>query len=62
MGGEEVARRLALMKSEVKLIASSGYADSPVMSECRRYGFSSVLKKPYKVEEMAEVLQVVLQK
>lgn len=62
MGGEEVARRLARMNPAVKVIASSGYSDSPVMADCSRFGFSAILKKPYMVEEMSQVLQKILQR
>jgi PAS domain S-box-containing protein len=60
MGGEEVARHLALDAPEVKLIASSGYSDSRIMADRTSYGFLEVLKKPYNLEELAGVLQRVL--
>lgn len=60
MGGEEVARHLALRAPEVKLIASSGYSDSRILADRTSYGFLEVLKKPYKLEELAGVLGRVL--
>lgn len=60
MGGEEALGKLVQMNPEVKAIASSGYSDSPVMSDCLRYGFTAILQKPYKVEEVAKVLGRVL--
>lgn len=62
MGGEEVARRLARQSSTLRLIASSGYSDSPVMADCRAYGFVDVLRKPYLTEELAEVLHRIVQR
>lgn len=62
MGGEEAASRLAAIDPEVRIIASSGYADSPVLSDFRRFGFSGVLKKPYRLEEMRTVVGTLLQK
>jgi len=62
MGGEEVVRRLIQMNPQAKVIASSGYSDSPIMADCERFGFSAVLKKPYKVEQLAGVLQNILQR
>jgi len=62
MGGEEVVRRLTQMNPQAKDIASSGYSDSPIMADCERFGFSAVLKKPYKVEQLAGVLQNILQR
>lgn len=62
MGGREAARRLLQINPKVKTIASSGYSDSPVMANSTDYGFSAVLQKPYKVEEVADTLQHLLAK
>lgn len=61
MGGKEVARRLLQINPKVKAIASSGYSDSPVMANSTDFGFSAVLQKPYKVEEVADTLQHLLE-
>ena len=42
------------------MIVSSGYSDDPVMSKFREYGFDGVLVKPYKVADLAAVIQEVL--
>lgn len=60
MGGKEAVRQLRSIHPDVKVIASSGYSDDPVMSDYRRHGFSSVLAKPYTAEELAESLHACL--
>ncbi|WP_163340403.1 ATP-binding protein [Desulfopila sp. IMCC35008] len=60
MGGEEAVKKLLQINPKVQAIASSGYADSPIMSDCLQYGFAAILQKPYKVEEMASVLRQVI--
>jgi PAS domain S-box-containing protein len=56
MGGEEVAARLRQIDKSVILIVSSGYSDTPIMSEFRRHGFDDVLSKPWAPIQVAEVL------
>lgn len=61
MGGEETLHHLKAIDSGVKAIVSSGYSINPVMAEYERYGFGGVVSKPYKIEEMYEVLAQLLQ-
>jgi PAS domain S-box-containing protein len=56
MGGEEVAARLRQIDNSVVLIVSSGYSNTPIMSEFRRHGFDDVLSKPWTPIQVAEVL------
>ncbi|MBM3303400.1 MAG: response regulator, partial [Deltaproteobacteria bacterium] len=60
MGGKEAIRRLQEIDPKVKAIASSGYSNDPIMAEFARYGFSAVLAKPYKIEELCGILRMVL--
>ncbi len=60
MGGLEVIDHLRRINPEIKAIVSSGYADDPIMAEYKKYGFSGVVSKPYKIDELLEVLQHVL--
>jgi hypothetical protein len=39
------------------LIVSSGYSNTPVMSEFRKYGFADVLSKPWTPVELSQVLR-----
>jgi two-component system, cell cycle sensor histidine kinase and response regulator CckA len=60
MGGEEKLKELLALDPEVKAIVSSGYSDSSAISEYRSRGFSACLTKPYKVEELKDILNLLL--
>jgi len=60
MGGRETIKKLMEIDSEVKAIVCSGYSNDPVMANFREYGFSGFLVKPYKVEELNEILQRII--
>lgn len=60
MGGIETAARLRDIDPSAKLIASSGYADSSVMSDSRRYGFDETIPKPWTLPEMSRIIRKVL--
>jgi CheY-like chemotaxis protein len=60
MGGIETAEKLRELYPSLKLIVSSGYADAPVMSDFRRYGFDDVVRKPWSVAQVSEVFRRVL--
>jgi CheY-like chemotaxis protein len=57
MGGKEVAARIREVDDSVILIASSGYSNTPVMSEFRKYGFDDVLSKPWSPVHLSEMLR-----
>jgi len=56
MGGEETAQKLKEMDSSVNAIASSGYSDSPIMSDFKDHCFSAAIAKPYRIEDLKTVL------
>jgi CheY-like chemotaxis protein len=60
MGGREAIELLRLVDPHVTAIVSSGYSDDFVMSDYRKYGFNGVIAKPYRADEMSEVLAKVL--
>ena len=60
MGGIEAAAKLKECDPHVKLIVSSGYSDSPVMSDFRKYGFDDVVPKPWVIAGVSEVFRRVL--
>jgi PAS domain S-box-containing protein len=60
MGGREAMEKLLEIDAAVKAIVSSGYSESPVMSDFKRYGFSGVLRKPYDAKLMSQVLHTVV--
>ena len=60
MGGKETVQRLIKIDPEVKAIVSSGYSNDPIIADFKRYGFKDVIAKPYRIEELSEVLRKVI--
>jgi CheY-like chemotaxis protein len=62
MGGKETLARLLEIDPQVKAVVSSGYSDDPIMAGFQKYGFSGVIAKPYKIEELGKMLNQVIMK
>ena len=60
MGGREAIASLLKLDPGVKAVVSSGYSNDPVMADYSNYGFSAVLGKPYRLQEISKVLQELL--
>ena len=60
MGGKETMKILLQKDPQVKAIVSSGYSNDPVMAAYRDYGFKAVVKKPYRVRDLGNVLRDLL--
>ncbi len=60
MGGKEAIKRLKELDSGAQAIVSSGYSNDPVLSDYAAYGFSGVVGKPYRMEELSQVLARVI--
>ena len=60
MGGIETMKQLKVINSNVKTIISSGYSNSPVMSDYKSYGFSESLTKPYLMTELKATIERVM--
>jgi PAS domain S-box-containing protein len=60
MGGKLVVQELLKLCPGVKAIASSGYSDDPVMAFPQQFGFKATLFKPYRKEELGDVVRQVL--
>jgi PAS domain S-box-containing protein len=60
MGGKEAIQRLREVDPQVKAIVSSGYSNDPVMANFAHYGFVDVMAKPYKIQDLSQVLHRVL--
>jgi CheY-like chemotaxis protein len=61
IGGKEAISRLRAIDPKAKIVVSSGYSNDPVMADYRRYGVRGVLPKPYRLQEMKNVLFEVLE-
>ncbi|HEX6766866.1 MAG TPA: ATP-binding protein, partial [Polyangiaceae bacterium] len=62
MGGLDTLERLRSIDPGVRAIASSGYSDSPVLSDHERYGFVGALAKPFHFTMLVNLLRQVLTK
>jgi len=60
MGGKEAIKKLLEIDPDAKVVVSSGYANDPIMSDYKDYGFKAVITKPYSVRRMEETLSDIL--
>jgi CheY-like chemotaxis protein len=60
MGGRETIKELKTLDPEARVIVSSGYSDDPIMFDYKAYGVSGVVAKPYRIDDLAEVIHKVL--
>ncbi len=60
MGGKETIARLLKIDPKARAIASSGYANDPIMAHFSDYGFSAVIPKPYHLEDLRTSLSQLL--
>ena len=58
MGGKETIKELLELDPSATVIVSSGYANDTIMSDYKQYGFSGMVPKPYKIEEVSEILKL----
>jgi CheY-like chemotaxis protein len=56
MGGKEAVKILLESDPNVRAIVSSGYSDDPIMSSFREHGFVAVIAKPYRLNELSDVV------
>lgn len=57
MGGEEAMREILEYDPKATAFVSSGYSESPVMSNCASCGFSGVIAKPYSLKTLRNTLE-----
>ncbi len=59
LGGVDTLKVLKNINPQVKAIVSSGYSNDPVMSKFREYGFVDKIEKPFKIEELVNLIYKV---
>ena len=59
MGAKETIRPLREIDPNIKVVVSSGFLYDPVMIDYKKYGFTGTIEKPYKLDEMSEILRTV---
>ena len=60
MGGKEAIKKLLEIDPGVKAIVASGYSNDPIMANHEKYGFCSMLIKPFQISELGETLRDVM--
>ncbi|MHB8845116.1 MAG: hybrid sensor histidine kinase/response regulator [Nitrospirota bacterium] len=60
MGGREAIRELLAIDPDALAIVSSGYSDDTVLADHRSFGFRGVVRKPYRLRDLSEVVADVL--
>ena len=59
MGGRETISKLLKIDPHVKAVVSSGYSNDPILGDFRKYGFSGAVTKPYRVEELENIMHTI---
>lgn len=62
MGGKDAVNLLHQSYPEAKAIVSSEYSEDDVLLDYARYGFSGMVIKPYKLNELSKVLARVAER
>jgi two-component system, cell cycle sensor histidine kinase and response regulator CckA len=60
-GGRETIQDLRKIDPHIRAVVSSGYANNTVMANYQDFGFSGLVSKPYRLEDILHVLDQVLQ-
>ena len=60
MGGKKAVKKLLEIDPSARVIVSSGYSNDPIMANYKQYGFKGFITKPYKIEELSEILHEVI--
>ena len=62
MGGKRAVRELLEIDPDVTAIVSSGYSHDALLSDHKKYGFCGVIAKPYRLQDLGEILSRVIRK
>ena len=62
MGGKEVAPKLKELDPDIALVVCSGYSEDPVMASPEEFMFDDILKKPYTIDSLKELIGRVYDK
>jgi len=60
IGGKVAISSLLRIDPQVKVVVSSGYSEDAVLADYRGYGFSAVLSKPFRLQDLSRVLHELL--
>ncbi len=60
IGGLKTLKRLAAINPDIIALVSSGYTESEIVEDYRKYGFRGVISKPYVVKDLKDAISFVL--
>lgn len=60
LGGKETIIEIRKLCKKTKVYVSSGYTDSDIMASPEDYGFNGMLRKPFRIKDLIELLDVKL--
>lgn len=60
MGGADIIGKVRKLSPDIPVFVASGYAQDPVIANPSGYGFTGSISKPFKIEELAEMLEKYL--
>lgn len=58
MGGQETIGEIRKLCKKTKVFVSSGYTDSEIMARPKDFGFNGILKKPFGLKDIMELLNM----
>ncbi len=60
LGGHEAITQILNIDPSARAVVCSGYSDNPIMANFRESGFVAALHKPFRVVDLANVIQTVM--
>ncbi len=61
MGGKLAIKKLLELDPDANTIVSSGYSNDPIMANFKDYGFTDVIKKPFKAKDLCKILKNIIE-
>jgi PAS domain S-box-containing protein len=61
VGGKDAIRELRALDPDVRAIVSSGYSNDPIMANYVEHGFKALIAKPYRIEDLSDILRKVIE-
>jgi len=62
LGGKETIGLLKEIDPDVKAVVSTGYSNDPAVLDFAGHGFSGKLSKPYKINDLRNILEQLIKK
>ncbi|MFP4418267.1 MAG: response regulator [Chitinispirillaceae bacterium] len=60
MGGKDTLEQIRKIDTDIPVFVASGYSNDPIIATPQRYGFAASICKPFRKDELAEMLQIHL--